>query len=329
MKINFDNLLMLAPLAGYTDLPFRSVVKRFGADITVSEMISSHALVYQNSKTLKMLEKSPCEDPYAVQISGSKKEIVKQAVEILNEVPGIDILDFNCGCPAPKVAHHGNGSGLLRDLPRLVELLSVMKETTKAPYTSVKVRLGFDKKIPLEIANALKDAPIDYVVVHGRTKTDGYKKDRIDYDSIALIKSILKVPVIANGEITDYATAKRVLDITGANGLMIGRAAISSPWIFWQIKNQTQAIPNIIKKDLVLQHFDSMVDFYGLRGVVMFRKNLHAYAKGHHGASEFRDVMNSLNDPKEMRERIQGFFDNHLLVDKPMPTIVTLNRRSV
>lgn len=329
MNIKFENLLMLAPLAGYTDLPFRNVVKQFGADITVSEMISSHALVYSNTKTLKMVEKSPNETPYAVQISGSKPEIIKKATEVLNDIDGIDIIDFNCGCPAPKVANHGNGSGLLKDLPKLVEMLTIIRQTTKTPYTSVKVRLGFDKKIPLEIANALKDAPVDYVVVHGRTKSDGYKKDRIDYDSIALIKSILKVPVIANGEITDYKSAKRVLDITGANGLMIGRAAISTPWIFWQIKNQTEAIPSIIKKDLVLKHFDSMVDFYGARGVIMFRKNLHAYAKGHHGASEFRDIVNSLSDIKETRNRIEDFFDTHLLVDRPLPQLVTLNARSV
>lgn len=329
MQINFENLLMLAPLAGYTDLPFRSVVKQFGADITVSEMISSHALVYSNDKTLKMVEKSPQENPYSVQISGSKVEIVKKAVECLNQIDGIDIIDFNCGCPAPKVANHGNGSGLLKDLPLLVKLLQTIKETSNKQYSSVKVRLGFDKKIPQEIANALKDAPIDFVVVHGRTRSDGYKKEKIDYESIAQIKKILNVPVIANGEITSYEIANDVLKQTGADGLMIGRAAISSPWIFWQIKNQTSEIPHIIKKELVLKHFDAMIDFYGQRGVIMFRKNLHAYAKGHKEASEYRNKVNSISDAHTMRESIENFFENNMLVQEDLPQLVTLNKKSI
>lgn len=329
MRICFDNLLMLAPLAGYTDLPFRSVVKQFGADITVSEMISSHALVYSNAKTLKMIEKSPQESPYSVQLSGSKIEIIKKAVACLNLIDGIDIIDFNCGCPAPKVANHGNGSALLKDLPLLVKILNTIKETSNKPYSSVKVRIGFDQKIPFEIANALKDTNVDFVVVHGRTRADGYKKDKIDYDSIATIKSILNIPVIANGEITSYEVAQKVLDQTGADGLMIGRAAISMPWIFWQIKNKTTEIPPVIKKELVLKHFDAMVDFYGDRGVIMFRKNLHAYAKGHQEASAYRNQVNNICDIKEMRESIEDFFENHLLIQEALPQLVTLNKKSM
>lgn len=329
MGIDFNNnLLMLAPLAGYTDLPFRSVVKKFGVDITVSEMVSSHALVYANKKTQQMIEKSPDENPYSVQIAGSKEEIVKKAVVLLNQIQGIDIIDFNCGCPAPKVANHGNGSGLLKDLEHLVKILKIIKENTNKPYTSVKVRLGFDKKIPLEIAYALNDAPIDFVVVHGRTRSDGYKKDKIDYESIRKMKQILNVPLIANGEITDVQKAKQVLEFTGANGVMIGRAALSAPWIFWQIKNNTSELPAILKKELVLEHFDAMVDFYGDRGVVMFRKNLHAYAKGHSGASEFRTKVNAMLSPKEMRESIMEFFDESIIANN-LPLLVELNKKSV
>ncbi|PAF52461.1 tRNA-dihydrouridine synthase [Helicobacter sp. 13S00477-4] len=326
--MDFDNLLMLAPLAGYTDLPFRKVVKKFGVDVTVSEMISSHALVYANQKTLKMVQKSPAEYPYSVQISGSKEDILKRAVEVLNEEEGIDIIDFNCGCPAPKVANHGNGSGLLKDLSQLVKMLKIIKETTNKPYTSVKVRLGFDKKIPNEIASALNDAPVDFVVVHGRTRNDGYKKDRIDYQSIAQMRKILKIPLVANGEIDSAKKAKKVLEITGANGLMIGRAALSSPWIFWQIKNNTDAIPVVIKKELVLEHFDAMVDFYGERGVVMFRKNLHAYAKGHSNASEFRTRVNAMVSSEQMREEIGNFFDEGIF-ETDLPLLVELNKKSV
>lgn len=326
--IKFENLLMLAPLAGYTDLPFRSVVKGFGVDITVSEMISSHALVYSNARTLKMIEKSPEEHPYSVQIAGSKEEVVRKAVEILNAQEGIDIIDLNCGCPAPKVAHHGNGSGLLKDLHLLVKIANLIKENAKTPYTSLKVRLGFDQKIPLEIAQALKDVKSDFVVVHGRTRADGYKKERIDYDAIAQIKALAPMPVIANGEIDSVQKAQEVLRITGANGVMIGRAAITSPWIFWQIKNQTNEIPPIVKKELVLGHFKKMIEFYGERGAIMFRKNLHAYTKGHEGASEFRAIINTLSDPEEIISRIEDFFDSSEVVSQDFPQLVHLNKRT-
>lgn len=326
--IDFQNLLMLAPLAGYTDLPFRSVVKGFGVDITVSEMISSHALVYNNTRTLKMIEKSQEEQPYSVQISGSKEAVIKQAVEILNTQEGIDIIDLNCGCPAPKVANHGNGSGLLKDLNLLVKIANLIKENAKTPYTSLKVRLGFDKKIPNELAQALKDVKSDFVVIHGRTRADGYKKERIDYDAIALIKAQVSLPVIANGEIDSASKAQEVLNHTGANGVMIGRAALSAPWIFWQIRNHTQEIPPIIKKELVLEHFQKMVEFYGQRGAIMFRKNLHAYAKGHEGASEFRNLINRLSDVELIKAHIGQFFSHHQMVMHNFPQLVHLNKRT-
>lgn len=309
MQINFENLLMLAPLAGWSDRPFRSMVKKFGVDITVSEMISSYALNYNTQKTLKFIEKSPLESPFSVQISGNKAEVIKRSVEILNAQSGIDIIDLNCGCPAPKVSSHGNGSGLLKDLNLLVNLVNTIKMHSNKPYTSLKVRLGFDKKIPLEIAEAIKDSTADFVVVHGRTKTDAYKKDRIDYDAIAQIKSKIKIPLIANGEIDSYQKAKEVLKQTNADGLMIGRAALKTPWIFYQLKHNANEPPNLIKKDIVLEHFDNMIDFYGERGCIMFRKNLHNYASGMPNATEFRSIVNNIKEPKIMRESILKFFE--------------------
>lgn len=310
MYINFNNLLMLAPLAGYTDLPFRSMVKKFGVDITVSEMISSYALNYNSKKTLKMIEKSPLEIPFSVQIAGNKTEVIKRSVEILNEQEGINIIDLNCGCPAPKVSSHGNGSGLLKDLNLMVSLINTIKTYSNKPYTSVKIRLGFDKKIPLEIANALNDSAADFVVAHGRTKIDAYKKEKIDYNSIALIKEKLKIPLIANGEIDSFNKAKEVLKLTNANGIMIGRAALKEPWIFYQIKNNTLNLPDMIKKDIVLEHFDNMIKFYGERGCIMFRKNLHSYAKSHPNATEYRSIVNNISNPQEMRESIINFFSD-------------------
>lgn len=308
MQINFDNLLMLAPLAGWSDLPFRSVVKKFGVDITVSEMISACALNYNTAKTLKMIEKSPLESPFSVQISGNKEEVIARSVEILNAQDGIDIIDLNCGCPAPKVSSHGNGSGLLKDLNLLVRLVATIKKHSNKPYTSLKVRLGFDKKIPRELAAAINDSGADFVAIHGRTKVDAYKKERIDYQSIAIMREILRIPLIANGEIDSYQKAKEVLAITGANGLMIGRAALKCPWIFYQLKHNESNPPNLIKRDIVLEHFDNMIAFYGARGCIMFRKNLHNYAHQMPSASEYRGIVNSIDCPKTMRESIMQFF---------------------
>ena len=308
VDINFNNLLMLAPLAGYTDLPFRSVVKKFGVDITVSEMISSHALKFNSSKTLKMIEKSPLESPYSVQLSGNKEDVLVDSIRILNEKSGIDIIDLNCGCPAPKVSSHGSGSGLLKDLNLLVKLVKIIKINSNKPYTSVKVRLGFDKKIPLELSYALNDSGADFVVVHGRTKLDSYKKDRIDYQSIALMKEKLNIPLIANGDIDSYDKAMEVMKITNANGVMIGRAALKAPWIFFQLKNNLSSMPNVIKRDVVLEHFESMIKFYGKRGCIMFRKNLHNYAMGESNAVMFRNKVNSLVEIDDMRDAIINFF---------------------
>lgn len=289
-------------------MPFRSVVKKFGVDITVSEMISSYALNYNTAKTLKMIEKSPTESPFSVQISGNKEEVIARSVEILNAQDGIDIIDLNCGCPAPKVSSHGNGSGLLKDLNLLVRLVATIKKHSNKPYTSLKVRLGFDKKIPRELAAAINDSGADFVVIHGRTKVDAYKKERIDYQSIALMREILRIPLIANGEIDSYQKAKEVLSITGANGLMIGRAALKTPWIFYQLKHNELNPPNLIKRDIVLEHFDNMIAFYGARGCIMFRKNLHNYAHQMPNASEYRGIVNSIDSPKTMRESIMQFF---------------------
>lgn len=307
-KIDFTKpLIVLAPLAGYTDLPFRSVVKKFGADITISEMISSNALVYKSAKTLKMIEKSPSEDPYIVQIAGNKPELVRDAVEILNDVDGIDGIDLNCGCPAPKVFSHGSGANLLGDLKKLEEILLTVKKYSKKQYTTAKVRIGVNEKIPVDIAKAVEFCGVDYVAVHGRTRAGKYKAP-VDYDAIKAMKEAVKIPVIANGDIKDYAKAKEVLDYTKADGVMIGRGAIGKPWIFYQLKHGVEDISSQKKKEIILEHYDSVLNFHGIHGVVMFRKLLHSYSKGYTGANEFRDIINRISEPDIMRDMIESFF---------------------
>ncbi|RDU71676.1 tRNA-dihydrouridine synthase family protein [Helicobacter aurati] len=301
-------LLILAPLAGYSDVPFRKIVKDIGVDITVSEMISAHALVYNNTKTLKMSLKNSNELPFALQIAGSQESILQKAVEHINMLDWVDIIDFNCGCPAPKVANHGNGSALLKDLPKFVSLLQSIQKYSQKHIHTVKVRLGFDKKIPVELAHAINESGVDYCVVHARTKVDSYKKERIDYESLARMKEILRIPLIANGEIDSLEAYEHVMRITNADGAMIGRAALKSPWIFWQIRSRTQQLPQILKRTLVLNHLDSMFEFYGEKGVIMFRKNLHTYAKGHKDSNKYKDFVNSEKDYYKIRESIEYFF---------------------
>ncbi|MGB3750857.1 MAG: tRNA-dihydrouridine synthase [Arcobacteraceae bacterium] len=300
-------VVALAPLAGYTDLPFRSVVKNFGVDYTVSEMISSNALAYDSEKTKKMLLKSENEDPFFIQLSGNKTEILIAAIEKLNEIDGIAGIDLNCGCPAPKVFNHGSGSNLLGDLPRLQEMLRTIKKYSNKQYTTCKVRIGVDEKIPVDIAKAIEDCGIDFIAVHGRTKKGAYKA-AVDYDAIAAIKQTVSIPVMANGDITDLEKAKYVLDYTKADGIMVGRGAIGKPWIFHQISSNNEMISDDLKKEIIIEHLEKMVLHYNEYGVVMFRKHLHTYSKGYDGANNFRDKVNHITDSKEMMELIHEFF---------------------
>ena len=310
MEIDFSkkDLLFLAPLAGYTDLPFRSVVKKFGVDVTVSEMISSNAFIHNSSKTLRMLEKSPNEIPYIVQIAGNSPETVKEAVLLLNEMEGIDGIDLNCGCPVPKVVKHGSGSALLKDLPKMASIIETIKKHSNKKYLSVKSRLGFEEKIPKEIAKVCEQSGADWVTFHGRTRADKYKPERIDYESIAEAKSVLSIPLIANGDITTLQKYHEVKSITGADAIMIGRGAVGNPWLFYQIKNNLQEVKKDKIKEIVLEHFDSMLKVYGDKAVGIFRKHLHTYSKSFPDASKFRDKVNRSDDEKVIIEYIEEFF---------------------
>ncbi|PAF48217.1 tRNA dihydrouridine synthase DusB [Helicobacter sp. 13S00401-1] len=308
-------LLMLAPMAGYSDLPFRSLVKNFGVDITVSEMISVNALAYANAKTLKMTEASKDEVPFSLQIAGHDLEVIKKALEKIEALEHVDIIDFNCGCPAPKVTTHGNGSALLKDLESFVKILRFIRANSSKKLFSVKVRLGFDKKIPKEIAEAINESGVDFCVVHARTKVDAYKKERIDYESLALMKEIVRVPLVANGEINTLEDYKKVISLTKADGAMIGRGALKAPWLFYQIRNDSFEVPDLVLKNIVLKHFEEMYRFYGDFGVIMFRKNLHAYTKGLPNASEYRDFVNRTKDYKILKDSIESFFNTALKLE--------------
>ncbi len=301
-------IYVLAPLAGFTDLPFRSVVKTFGADLTVSEMISSNALAHQSKKTLHMLKKSPNEVPYSVQLAAADVNVLQQAVARLNEQEGIDIIDLNCGCPVPKVVGHGSGSSLLRDLPLMGRLIETLKKHSNKSLTSVKVRLGFEEKNHLEIARVVENSGADFIAVHGRTRAGKFKAP-VDYDAIAEMKSVLSIPVIANGDIDSFEKAQWVLRYTEADGVMIGRGAVGKPWIFHQLKSGEAHVDLALKHAIIMEHFDKMIAFYGEHGVAMFRKHVHTYSKGGYpGASTLRNKVNTITDPEAFREVLHAFF---------------------
>ena len=309
-NLNFDNpLYVLAPLAGFTDLPFRSVVKKFGADLTVSEMLSSNALAHGSEKTLHMLEKSPLEDPYSVQIAGADTEIVRRAIDVLNEQEGIDIIDLNCGCPVPKVVGHGSGSSLLLNLPLMGDIIKTIKEHSNKELTSVKIRLGFEDKNHIDIAKVVEDNGADFIAVHGRTRAGKFKAP-VDYDAIAEIKKAVNIPVIANGDIDSYEKAKWVLEHTGADGVMIGRGAVGAPWIFHQLRTGEEHVEISLKHEIIMEHYDKMIEFYGAHGVAMFRKHTHTYSKGYRGASVLRNEVNTITDIQVYRDVIDNFFKN-------------------
>ena len=283
--------LFLAPLAGFSDLPLRSVVKKFGCDVTVSEMISANALVYESSdKTLEMLKKSPNEEPY---------------VQIINKFDGIYGLDLNCGCPVPKVVRQGAGSALLNDLDKLQSIISAIKSVSNKESLSVKFRLGFNGKNEEKIAKACEEAGADYIAVHGRTRAGGYSA-KVDYEAIARVKASVKIPVVANGDI-NAQNADEILNFTKCDALMIGRASIGSPWIFHEIKSKT-SVDKALKQKIILAHFDAMIEHYGEHGLCIFRKHLHQYSKGIDGATTFRNDVNFIKDMAAMRECIREFF---------------------
>jgi tRNA-dihydrouridine synthase B len=313
-NLSFEKpIYVLAPLAGFTDLPFRSVVKKFGADLTVSEMLSSNALAHGSKKTLHMLEKSPNEDPYSVQIAASEVDMARRAVEVLNEQDGIDIIDLNCGCPVPKVVGHGSGSSLLLDLPLMGDIIKTIKETSNKSLTSVKIRLGFEKKNHIDIAKMVEDSGADFLAVHGRTRAGKFKA-AVDYDAIKEIKEAVSIPVIANGDIDSYDKAKWVLEHTGSDGVMIGRGAVGAPWIFHQLRTGSEHIDKNLKHEIIMEHFDKMIEFYGDHGVPMFRKHTHTYSKGYRGASVLRNEVNSIRDIQKYRDTIDDFFKNSEIV---------------
>ena len=234
-SVNIDSKLVLAPMAGGTDLAFRTICRELGAGYTITEMVSAKALCYQDKKTLPLMELGPNEHPAGVQVFGSDLACMEEAAAIIREVARPDIIDINMGCPVPKVANNGDGSGLLKDLDKACRVAETVIRGAKGTPVTVKMRLGWDKGniVCLELSKLLESVGVSALTVHGRTKVQMYS-GTANWDYIREVKNAVSIPVIANGDVFSGPDAERILRYTGADGVMIARGVFGNPWIFQQ-----------------------------------------------------------------------------------------------
>jgi tRNA-dihydrouridine synthase B len=311
------NNLFLAPMAGVTDRPFRALCRRLGAGMAVSEMVASNSLLYGSDKTRKRAEHAGEDEPRSVQIVGSDPAMLAQAARY-NVERGAQIIDINMGCPAKKICNVFAGSALLRNEKLVGEILTVVVKAVEVPVT-LKIRTGWSRehRNGARIARIAEDAGVQLLAVHGRTRADAYEGEA-EYDTIATIKQAVAIPVIANGDITSPGKAKHVLDYTGADGVMIGRAAQGNPWIFREIAQflatGEELAPVALDevRDTLLEHLEYLYAFYGEhRGVRVARKHISWYSKGRGlpGGAAFRNSVNRLETAAEQLTMVREFFE--------------------
>jgi tRNA-dihydrouridine synthase B len=309
------NNLFLAPMAGVTDRPFRGLCRRLGAGMAASEMVSSNSLLWGSEKTRRRADHAGEEEPRAVQIVGSDPALMAQAARY-NTERGAQIIDINMGCPAKKICNVYAGSALMQNEKLVAEILQAVVKSVDVPVT-LKIRTGWDRanRNGAVIARVAEDCGIQALAVHGRTRADAFQGEA-EYGTIAAIKAAVKIPVIANGDITTPEKAAFVLQHTGADGLMIGRAAQGNPWIFREISHflatgEKLAPPPVTEvRDTLLAHLDTLYAFYGeYSGVRMARKHISWYSKGLRDGAAFRHRVNQVESCEAQLNMVREFFD--------------------
>lgn len=301
-------------MAGVTDRPFRQLCKKMGAGLAVSEMVTSNSLLYGSEKTRRRANHEGEVDPISVQIAGADPAMMAEAAKH-NVDNGAQIIDINMGCPAKKICNVMAGSALLKDEPLVAKILKAVVNAVDVPVT-LKIRTGWDKdnRNAIQIARMAEDIGIQALAMHGRTRACLYKGDA-EYDTIAAVKQAVHIPLIANGDITTPEKAKYVLDYTGADAVMIGRAAQGRPWIFREIEHYlatgSHMLPPTVDEihTVMLEHLHDLYEFYGeLTGMRVARKHISWYTKGLSGSAAFRHHMNTLQTTELQLQAISDFF---------------------
>ena len=310
------NNLILAPMAGVTDRPFRQLCKNMGAGMAVSEMVTCNSLLWGSEKTKRRANHEGEADPKSVQIAGADPAMMAAAAKY-NADNGAQIIDINMGCPAKKICNVMSGSALLQNEPLVKEILEAVVGAVDIPVT-LKIRTGWDKenKNAVNIAAIAEQSGIQALAMHGRTRACHYKGDA-EYDTIAEVKQRISIPVIANGDITTPEKAKFVLEYTNADAVMIGRAAQGRPWIFREIQHYLETGEHLAEpkpnevRDILLGHLDNLYAFYGeFTGVRIARKHISWYSKGLSHGGAFRAAVNQVETIEQQLEMIKQFFNN-------------------
>jgi tRNA-dihydrouridine synthase B len=318
-NIKLKENVILAPMSGVTDLPFRRLVKKFGSPLLISEMIASRAMILQTKESLKKCQKHDEIYPLSVQLAGCDPEIMAEAAK-LNEQMGADIIDINFGCPVKKIVNGFAGSALMKDEPLAGKIMEAVVKAVKIPVT-MKTRLGWNKEnlnAP-NIAKIAQDVGIKMITIHGRTRCQMYNGNA-DWQAIYKIKQAVKIPVIANGDIKNAEDAKKAVELSGADGVMIGRACYGKPWLIKQIieelKGNKFEEPTIIeKKDILKGHFLEMIEHYGDRTAIsLSKKHIGWYSNGLKNSASFRAKVNICDKKDDILEYIERFFDEQMLV---------------
>ena len=316
--VTIDAPVILAPMTGVTDLPFRKVVKRFGAGLTVSEMIASQAMIRETRQSLQKATWDPSEEPVSLQLAGCAPREMAEAAK-LNEQRGAAIIDINMGCPVKKVVNGDAGSALMRDLPLAAAIIDATVKAVGVPVT-LKMRMGWchDSLNAPELARVAEDLGVKMITVHGRTRNQMYKGSA-DWGFVRRVKEATSLPVIVNGDICSREDARDALRQSGADGVMIGRGAYGKPWLLGQVMADLSgggthagalADPSIDEQlALILEQYDAMQSLYGtVTGVNLARKHIGWYTKGLSGSAEFRNKVNQVDDPATVIRMLRDFY---------------------